>query len=225
MRITLALGRVLSAAWSGLAALVGALVRGVGRGAQELDPETRRDGLGLALVAAAIVVAAATWFGVDGWFVAWTAQVSRTFLGVLSLAVPVLLLFLAWRLLRHPDQGATTGRIAIGTGALVIAAVGMWHVATGTPTPSDGGMRMDSGGGVLGWMVTAPLASAVGPIVTFLLLLLLLAFGAMVVTGTSVRQVRIGVMTALLWGHGRARQVASTRRRADQGRGAEPVPA
>ena len=210
----MALGRALAAAWSGLAALVGALVRGVGRGAQELDSETRRDGLGLALVAAAIVVAAATWFGVDGWFVAWTAQISRTFLGVLSLAVPVFLLSLAWRFLRHPQEGATTGRIAIGSAAVVVAAVGMWHVATGTPTPSDGALRMDAGGGVVGWVITAPLASAVGPIVTFLLLLLLLAFGTMIVTGTSVRQVAHGVARSSGWLRSRAVHLAATARAA-----------
>lgn len=211
VRVSMALGRTLATVWTGLATLVGAGVRGVGRGARELDPETRRDGLGLALVAAAIVVAAATWFGVDGWFVAWTSQITRTFLGVLSLAVPVFLLYLAWRFLRHPDEGSTTGRVAIGAVALTVAAVGMWHVATGTPTPSDGALRMDSGGGVLGWLVTAPLASAVGPIVTFLLLLLLLAFGAMVVTGTSLRQVRAGVMTAFGWTYGRARALVPSR--------------
>ncbi|MFM8515159.1 MAG: DNA translocase FtsK 4TM domain-containing protein [Actinomycetota bacterium] len=199
VRVSVALGKGLATVWSGLAGLAGAGVRGFGRGARELDPETRRDGVGLALVAAAIVVAAATWFGVDGWFVAWTAQIGRTFLGVLSLAIPLLLLYLAWRFLRHPDEGSTTGRVAIGSVALVVALVGMWHVATGTPTPSDGAARMDSGGGVLGWLITAPLGSAVGPIVTFLLLLLLLAFGVMVVTGTSVRQVRVGCMAAVTW--------------------------
>lgn len=199
VRVSVALGKGLATVWSGLAGLAGAGVRGFGRGARELDPETRRDGVGLALVAAAIVVAAATWFGVDGWFVAWTAQIGRTFLGVLSLAIPLLLLYLAWRFLRHPDEGSTTGRVAIGSVALVVALVGMWHVATGTPTPSDGAARMDSGGGVLGWLITAPLGSAVGPIVTFLLLLLLLAFGVMVVTGTSVRQVRVGCMAVVTW--------------------------
>lgn len=211
VRITVVIGKGLGTVWSGLAALTGAGVRGFGRGARELDPETRRDGLGLALVAAAIVVAAATWFGVDGWFVAWTAQIGRTFLGVLSLAVPIFLLYLAWRFLRHPDEGSTTGRVAIGSVALVCALVGMWHVATGTPTPSDGAVRMDSGGGVLGWLITAPLTSAVGPIVTFLLLVLLLAFGTMVVTGTSVRQVRMWCMAASAWGMARIRTVRSAR--------------
>lgn len=211
VRVSVALGKGLAAVWSGLAGLAGAGVRGFGRGARELDPETRRDGVGLALVAAAIVVAAATWFGVEGWFVAWTAQIGRTFLGVLSLAIPFFLLCLAWRFLRHPDEGSTTGRVAIGSVALVGALVGMWHVATGTPTPSDGASRMDSGGGVFGWLITAPLASAVGPIVTFLLLLLLLAFGVMVVTGTSVRQVRVGCMAVVTWVMTRVRTMRAAR--------------
>ena len=52
--------------------------------------------------------------------------------------LPVLLLGLAWRVLRHPDQSAATGRVTIGWGAIVLSACGLVHVVHGTPVPADG---------------------------------------------------------------------------------------
>jgi S-DNA-T family DNA segregation ATPase FtsK/SpoIIIE len=49
---------------------------------------------------------------------------------------------------------------------------------------------MDSGGGVVGWIATAPVAAAVGPIVAGVLLALLLVFGLLVLTATSLASVR-----------------------------------
>lgn len=178
------------ALWGALALLVGSLARGIGRGARDLDPEHRRDGLGLGLIAAAVVVAAATWFSVDGWFVAWSGAIATTFLGALAWLAPVLLLALSWRFLRHPDQNATTGRLVIGASAVIVGVVGIWHLTQGHPTPSSGGSEMDAAGGVIGWIGTAPVVAAVGPIVTGIVLAIVVFFGLLVVTGTSVQALR-----------------------------------
>ena len=45
-----------------LAHTVGAAVRAFGSNARDLDPAHRRDGVGLAALAAAIITAAATWW-------------------------------------------------------------------------------------------------------------------------------------------------------------------
>ena len=185
-----ALGRGVVALWGALALLVGSLARGIGRGARDLDPEHRRDGLGLGLIAAAVIVAAATWFSVDGWFVAWSGSIATTFLGALAWLAPVLLLALSWRFLRHPDQNATTGRLVIGASAVIVGIVGIWHLTQGHPTPSSGGSQMDAAGGVIGWIGTAPVVAAVGPIVTGIVLGIVVFFGLLVVTGTSVQALR-----------------------------------
>jgi S-DNA-T family DNA segregation ATPase FtsK/SpoIIIE len=189
----------MAAIWIGLAHLLGAVARALGRSARDLDPAHRRDGLGLALFAGAAVLVAATWFGVDGWFVSWTSVVITAVLGSLGWLVPVVLLALSWRVLRHPDDGATTGRLAIGGGALLLATTGLWHLAQGLPTPSDGADAMASGGGALGWLVTAPVAAAVGAVVTGILLFLLLIFGLLVLTSTSLARVREGAGRAIRW--------------------------
>ena len=102
------------AAWLAVAAGVGRAARRVGTDARELDPQHRRDGLGLLFIALAIVSAAAVWFGLDGWFVIGLGTVSAYFVGALDLLVPVILLALAWRTLRHPEDHVTNGRLLVG---------------------------------------------------------------------------------------------------------------
>ncbi|NDG96011.1 MAG: hypothetical protein EBY42_09415, partial [Actinobacteria bacterium] len=184
------IGRGIRAVWIGLAHLVGSIARGIGRGARDLDPEHRRDGLGLGLIAGAVIIAAATWFRVEGWFIAWSGTIATAIFGALAWIAPLCLLALAWRFLRHPDQNATTGRLVIGSSAVIIGVVGIWHLTRTSPTPSDGAAAMNSAGGVVGWIATAPVVAAVGPIVTGVVLAIVLAFGLLVVTGTSVQALR-----------------------------------
>ena len=196
-RLFAALGRLIRAIWLGAAHLLGAAARAFGRGARDLDPAHRRDGLGLALVAGAATLIAATWFGVDGWFVSWMDMVITALVGALAWIAPLICLGLAWRFLRHPDDNATTGRLVIGASALLVGVIGMWHLVLGAATPSDGAEAMAAGGGVVGWIATAPIVAAVGPIVTGLILVLLLAFGLMVLTATSIASVRSGAQRAV----------------------------
>ena len=57
-----AVGRGIAAVWLGIAHGVGALARSVGRSARDLDPEHRRDGVGVFILGVALVVAAAVWW-------------------------------------------------------------------------------------------------------------------------------------------------------------------
>ena len=198
--------------WRGLAHVLGSTFRAIGRGARDLDPAHRRDGFGLVIFALAFIIAAGVWFGVDAWFVAWASMIAVSLTGALAWIVPVLLILVTWRVLRQPHAHATNGRLAIGTGAIVIAVIGLWHVFLGSATPSDGAEAMNSGGGVLGWIATAPVISAVGPIVSGMLLVVLLVFGLLVVTGTSLADVRAFTSHALAWVH---QQVVGRRRTVD----------
>ncbi len=51
--------RLVRALWLGLAHAVGAVFRGIGQGARNLDPAHRKDGLALLLLGIALIVAAA----------------------------------------------------------------------------------------------------------------------------------------------------------------------
>ncbi len=185
------------AAWLAVAAGVGRAARRVGTDARELDPQHRRDGLGLLFIALAIVSAAAVWFGLDGWFVIGLGTVSAYFVGALDLLVPVILLALAWRTLRHPEDHVTNGRLLVGGLALLLAAAGLWHLSRGLPSPTDGLDALAAGAGITGWVITAPVASAVGPAVTAVLLGLLAVFGLLVVSGTPLMAIPRAIGTVL----------------------------
>src|SRR5690242_13356419 len=62
LRMFAAFGRAIAAVWLGIAHAVGAVARKIGRTARDLEPEHRRDGLGLFLFGLAVVVAAAIWW-------------------------------------------------------------------------------------------------------------------------------------------------------------------
>src|SRR3984885_4217897 len=57
--------RAVAGAWMVVAGGFGFLVRSIGRGAKDLDPHHRRDGLGLLIFGAAIVLAASLWTKMD----------------------------------------------------------------------------------------------------------------------------------------------------------------
>jgi S-DNA-T family DNA segregation ATPase FtsK/SpoIIIE len=187
----------------GCAHLVGGTARRIGSGARELDPAHRRDGLGLALIGAAIVVAAREWWGLPGTFGDVVHAVVAGTFGRVGLAVPLLLLGLGLRLLRHPDLTQANGRIGVGFSALTVAAAGLAHLAGGIPSPPDGATAMREAGGIIGYLVSSPLAAAVTVWVAVPLLLLLGFFGLLVVTATPVHAIpeRVTALYARLTGH------------------------
>jgi DNA segregation ATPase FtsK/SpoIIIE, S-DNA-T family len=183
------IGRVLQGAWMALAGAVGWVARSVGRGAREIEPHHRRDGVGLLTLGVAIVLAGGLWLRMDnaagrGIYEAITAAV-----GSLAFVAPVLVALLAWRLLRHPDRNQATRRAAIGWAALLLGLSGLLEVAKGMPHPSDGASVIRKAGGYIGYGVGGPLAQALTPWVWALLLGLLALFGLLLITGTPLHRI------------------------------------
>ena len=183
------LGRACRAVWLGVAHLVGGLARRIGSSARDLDPAHRRDGIGLSLLGLATVVAAVEWWGLRGPVGAVVHAVVAGTFGRVGLVVPLVLLALGVRLLRHPEDAEASGRIGIGLAALVMSVVGLVHIARGLPDPSKGAEEMRGAGGVLGFLVSSPLEAAVTQWVAVPLLVLLGCFGLLVVTATPVHAV------------------------------------
>ncbi|MCO6006415.1 DNA translocase FtsK [Actinoallomurus purpureus] len=175
--------------WLLLARAVGGLARMFGRGARELDQEHRRDGQGLAFLGLAIVLAAATWFDPHTWALKYLGRLIRDCLGSLAMVLPLICLLPAWRLLRHPERNGDVGRILIGCAALIGGIVGIVHITHGTPYPSAGEHALQGSGGLVGWLLSAPLTSTVTAFVAVPLLLLLIGFGVLVITATPVHRV------------------------------------
>ncbi|HSO66167.1 MAG TPA: DNA translocase FtsK 4TM domain-containing protein [Ornithinibacter sp.] len=195
--------RAVQSTWMGLAHATGAVARKVGDTGRDLEPEHRRDGVGLLLIALAVVVAAREWWGMPGAVgTVVHAVVAGTF-GKVGYAVPLVLLAFGVRMLRAPQEDAATSRAAVGTTALAFAASGLAHVAAGVPTPPEGADGMRAAGGIIGFLASSPLEAAVSVYGTVPLLLLLGLFGLLVITATPLHQVpeRLRATVDRLTGH------------------------
>jgi S-DNA-T family DNA segregation ATPase FtsK/SpoIIIE len=183
------LASLITGLWMIAAHAVGGVARAFGHHARDMDALHRRDGVGLAYLAGAIVVAATTWFRMDNLIGRVMSDVIRGLFGSAAWLLPILLGLLAWRYLRHPERNAQTGRMVIGWSAFMLGALGLIHIAAGTPHPSAGAIAMRSGGGLIGYAVSAPLVAAITPWAAAPLLALVSGFGLLVITGTPLHRV------------------------------------
>jgi S-DNA-T family DNA segregation ATPase FtsK/SpoIIIE len=186
-----ALVRLVAGVVRGAAKAVGATFRSVGRGTRELRLEEpqRRDGFGLALVAAAVVIAAAVWFSAGGPAGRAVSNVLRGAFGVGAAWLPPLLVALAARFVRSGPDPESRGRLIVGWTALTAGLLGLVHVFHGVPDPSDGARAMHRAGGAIGFLASSPLASGLTSYVAAPLLALLAVFGLLVITATPLAEV------------------------------------
>lgn len=182
--------KFVTAVWLGVAHVIGAIARGIGKSAKDLDPAHRRDGLGLIYLSLAIVVASVVWFDVAGFISGVVASLVTGAIGLFDVLAPVALIVIAFQILRHPDTPSQKkGRLTIGWTLLALSVMGVAHIYRGNPTPSSGAVAMREASGWLGWAITAPLVSAVGTIVTVLLLTVVGSFSILIITATPVNAI------------------------------------
>ncbi|MFE1948656.1 DNA translocase FtsK [Streptomyces massasporeus] len=181
--------RLVRAVWLGVAHAVGAVFRGIGQGAKNLDPAHRKDGVALLLLGMGLIVAAGTWADLKGPVGDLVEILVTGAFGRLDLLVPILLAVIAVRFIRHPEKPEANGRIVIGLSALVIGVLGQVHIACGSPARGDGMQAIRDAGGLIGWGMATPLSYAMGDVLAVPLLVLLTVFGLLVVTATPVNAI------------------------------------
>ncbi|MBL8930236.1 MAG: DNA translocase FtsK [Kineosporiaceae bacterium] len=177
----------------GTAHLVGGAARRFRGDLLDLDEAHRRDGMGLLYIALAIVVAAVEWWHLTGRVASVLHTVFAGSLGRVALALPLVLLVVGVRHMRPPDDADPADdslrRLQLGVVILGGATAGLLHVAAGIPTPPEGGERMQSGGGMIGYLLSSPVEAAVTVWVAVPILVLLALFGLLVLTATPIYQV------------------------------------
>jgi len=203
-----AFGRGLTAIWLGIAHAVGAVARRVGKTARDLEPEHRRDGVGLFLFALAVVVAAAVWWGIPGTLMDGVRAVVNGSVGKVGWLVPLILVWVGWRTMRDPEHNGPVGRQVVGWVALCFGVLGIVHIAAGNPHPVGGDASdLRSAGGAVGYVVSSLLLDLLRTAYVVVPLLLLLAvFGVLVITATPLYQVpvKLGALRDRLLGRTRA---------------------
>ncbi|MFF2052253.1 DNA translocase FtsK 4TM domain-containing protein [Leifsonia sp. NPDC058194] len=188
-------------AWMGLAHLTGGAFRALGP--EKLSKEERRDGFPFFLVLLAVAGAVVEWFLIND-------QVARTLdawtfgglFGRVAFALPVIMvLFAAW-LFRHPSSVHDNTRIGIGLSILLLMVSGLCHLFSHHPTPSDGMMALAQAGGVLGWLIAAPLSLLITPYGAGAVIIVLLLLSLFIITKTPPNKLpaRIRELYSYLFG-------------------------
>ncbi|WP_240611215.1 DNA translocase FtsK 4TM domain-containing protein [Actinobaculum sp. 313] len=145
----------------------------------------RRDGVALALLALAIIVALREWFQLSGILGAAIHHATAGLLGWVAVLVPVLLLWLAVQFFRKSPEGANR-RVAIGIALIVVSTTGILHVVLGTPSPLTDFDGVERAGGLLGWAVGGALTTLLSAYGAIPVLVLLLVFAVIYMTNTTL---------------------------------------
>ncbi len=182
--------------WMGMAHLVGGAARALGP--ERLAKEDRRDGLPFFFVVLAIIGGIVEWFLINNpgaqLVSAWTVG---ALIGRLSFVFPVFLLIFAVWLFRHPASQHDNTRVGIGLSLLLVSVAGFLQVFAGQPQPSDGVEVLADAGGIIGWMIGAPLVALLTVWGAGLVLGVLTALSLLIITKTPPH--RIGARLEELW--------------------------
>ena len=192
-----ALGRGLASIWRFIAKSLGSSVRFVARGARDLDPAHQRDGIAFLILILALIATAGTWFHSDNVVGRAVYSVIYGGFGRVGFFAPLILVYFAFRLFRVPEDSKATGRIIIGTLALMLSTTGLAHLLNGSV--GTGATAMRDGGGWLGYGVSTPLVSLMTSVLAYPVLFILFIFGVLVITATPVNEVFTRITSASSW--------------------------
>jgi S-DNA-T family DNA segregation ATPase FtsK/SpoIIIE len=169
----------------------------VARGARDLDPAHQRDGIAFLILILALISTAGTWFQSDNPVGRLLYSIIYGGVGQVGFFAPLVFIYFAIRLFRVPEDSKATGRIIIGTLALLLSTTGLAHMLNGSI--GTGATAIREGGGWLGYGVSTPLISLMTSILTYPVLLILFIFGVLVITATPVNEVFVRIASASGW--------------------------
>ncbi|OBB21035.1 cell division protein FtsK [Mycolicibacterium fortuitum] len=179
------LGQGARAGWLMLAKGAGSTARSVGR-ARDIEPGHRRDGLALALLGIAVVVAASSWLHAAGPVGQWIDTALRTLVGGPVVLVPVILGVIAVVLMRTEPDPDSRPRLILGSAMIALPLLGLWHLWSGSPQDA---VARQHAAGFIGFAIGGPLSDGLTEWIAAPLLFMGVLFGLLLVTGTTIREV------------------------------------
>lgn len=179
-----AMGRGTRAGWLMLAKGAGSTARSVGR-ARELEPGHRRDGIALALLGVAVIVAASSWFDAARPVGGWVDIAVRTVIGGAVVLVPLILGAAAVVLMRTEPDLEARPRLILGSVMIALPVLGLWHIWSGAPADPEARRQA---AGFIGFAIGGPLSDGLTVWIATPLLVIGVLFGLLLVTGTTIRE-------------------------------------
>uniref|UniRef100_UPI003FD19921 DNA translocase FtsK n=1 Tax=Rhodococcus rhodochrous TaxID=1829 RepID=UPI003FD19921 len=153
--------------------------------ATEIESGHRRDGIALGLISIGVIIAGTVWFGVGGPVGEWVETAVRAVTGGASAVLPLVAVGIAVTLMRTEPHPEIRPRLVVGGLLVGLPALGLWHIASGSPTDAEGRAE---GAGFVGAAVGGPLTSGLTVWLSVPLMLLAAGFGILLLTGTTVRE-------------------------------------
>lgn len=148
--------------------------------------EEHSDGLGLSLIGLAAVLGASVWLDIAGPIGAFIAMITHTVIGAGAVILPVALVALAVVLMLGLKGGTHDRvRVSVGTALIIVAMLGLVHVLAGDPATWEG-RRI--AGGAIGAYTGGLLAAGFSSYLAIPILVLVIIYGALKVTGITTRQ-------------------------------------
>jgi S-DNA-T family DNA segregation ATPase FtsK/SpoIIIE len=163
----------------------GSTARSVGR-ARHIDPGHRRDGIALALLGLAVVVAASSWFDAARPVGAWVDSVLRIFIGSTVVVLPLVTAAIALLLMRTEPNPDARPRLVLGAAMVALPVLGLWHLWAGSP---DSPVGRAHAAGFIGFAIGGPLSEGLTAWICAPLLFIGALFGLLLLTGTTIREV------------------------------------
>ncbi len=189
--------RTIGSVWRFLAKSIGTIVRFLARGARDLDPVHQRDGLAFLFLIFGLIAIAGSWFHSDNFVGRNLYSFVYGCLGRIGFFAPLLFFYFAFRLFRVPQEKAATGRITVGTIAILLSATGLSHMFNGSTGTSAEDLR--EGGGWIGYGISHPLVLLMTSVLAYPVLICLFIFGLLVTTATPVSQLFRRIKSTVLW--------------------------
>jgi DNA segregation ATPase FtsK/SpoIIIE, S-DNA-T family len=178
-------GRAVRATWLMLAKGTGSTARSVGR-ARDIDPGHRRDGIALALLGLAVIVAASSWFDAARPVGAWVDSVLRIFIGSAVVLLPLVTAAVAVLLMRTEPNPEARPRLVLGAAMVALPVLGLWHLWAGSP---DSPVGRAHAAGFVGFAIGGPLSEGLTAWICAPLLFIGALFGVLLLSGTTIREV------------------------------------
>ena len=148
------------------------------------------DAVALVLIGVAIILACATWFQVAGLIGEYLTNAVRYVIGAGAYVLPVALVAVAIALMMDLSgpAGHFKPRVVGGTALIVVCMLSLIHIFAGLPKLTWNNNAAGEAGGAIGFGVGELLVAAFSSYVAVPLLFLLIVYGALNITGITLRE-------------------------------------
>jgi S-DNA-T family DNA segregation ATPase FtsK/SpoIIIE len=158
--------------------------------------EQQRDVWGIILLLVAVISGLGVYLDAAGPVGEGIDTLARGGFGLVGYLMPIILL--AFGVLLFVDRsGAEVGRIGTGTVLLLLAVLAGAHLVVDIPGPGEGLAELARGGGLVGWLLAAPLNAALSLAGAWAVVIALGLLGAVVAARIELRSVAGGIVGLL----------------------------